>query len=142
MSLFRYYVISLLSVATQLIDYRHQETQGNESTWRQHEEQDVIGLRHQGEAKDAASTQQLTADAEQRQAEREAQTNADAIEERGHRRVLGSKRLCATENDTVHHNERNKQAESRVNVGQVCLDDQLKDSNESRNNYNEYGFRA
>ena len=126
-------------VAAQLVDNRNQESQHDEGTRREHEEQDVVGLGQQGESKNGARTQQFTTDAQQGQSDGETKTDTNTIEERGEGRVLGSKALSTSEDDTVDNNQGNKQSKGSVNVGQESLDDKLQHGDEGCNNHDEYG---
>ena len=121
------------------VDNGDEEAEGDKSTRRQHEEQDVERLGQQREAEDGARAQNLTTDAQQRQAQREAEADADAIEERSHGRVLRGETLSTSEDDTVDHNQRDEQSQRGVDFGQEGLDDHLEDGDERGDHHDEYG---
>ena len=114
----RCFVMTLLRLTAQLVDDRDEEAEGDECTRRQDEEQDVVSLRQQRQSEDAAVAEQFTTDAQQRQAQREAQADADAVEERSHGRLLGCEGLGTSEDDTVHDDQRDEEAQRGVDLRQ------------------------
>ena len=86
-----------MTLCPHFVDNGNEVAQGDEGTRGQDEQQDVAGLGQQGEAEDAASTQQFAADAEEGETKRKAQSDADAVEERCHGRLLGSESLGTSE---------------------------------------------
>ena len=73
----------MISLTSDLINDSNQESQHDESTWREHKEQNVISLGQQSETEDGPRAQHLTADAQQGETKGETTTNANAVEQRG-----------------------------------------------------------
>ena len=73
----------MISLTSDLINDSNQESLHDESTWREHKEQNVIGLGQQGESEDGTRAQHLAADAQQGETKGETKTNANAVEQRG-----------------------------------------------------------
>jgi MFS family permease len=63
------------------IDDGNKEAEGNKSTWRQHEEQDVVGLRHQCQSENGAIAQQFTTDTQEGESECKTKSNTDTIKQ-------------------------------------------------------------
>ena len=131
--------MTLLRLTAQLVDDRDEEAEGDECTRRQDEEQNVVSLRQQRQAEDGAVAEQFTTDAQQRQAQREAQADADAVEERSHGRLLGCEGLGTSEDDTVHDDQRDEEAQRGVDLRQEGLDDHLENRHEGGNHDDEHG---
>ena len=139
-----YSITSILQIydssILQLVNDGDEEAEGDECTRRQHEEQDVARLGQQGQTEDAAVAEELTADAEECQTQRESETDAYSVEERGYGRLLGGEALSTSEDDTVDDDQRDEESQGRVDIRQVGLDDHLKDCHEGSNHDDEYGY--
>lgn len=88
-------------------------------------------------AEDRTRAENLTCCTEECETECETESDANTVEERCYRIVLASETFSTTENDTVYHDERDKETETLVEVRHVSLDDHLKDCHERRNDYDE-----
>ena len=83
-------------------------TQRNERARSQDECQHTVVFGVNSQTENLTGTQQLTHGTQQRQTQRKAQAHAYTIEHGSHRTVLGGKRLGASQQDTVHHNQRDE----------------------------------
>ena len=67
----------------------------------------------------------LTSQAKQREGNGEGQAHAQAVEDAGHDTVLGCKGLSTTQNDAVHHDERDEKPQTGIHIGRIRLDEHL-----------------
>ena len=99
--------------------------QGNEGARRQDEEQHAAVFGVDGEAENLARAQQLAHGTQQGQSHGETQAHAQAVEHGGYRPVLGCEGLGTPQEDTVHHDKRDEQAQRGIQCRHVGLHNHL-----------------
>ena len=123
----------------EFVDDSDNEAEADEGAGRQDEHQDVGRLGQDGEAEDGAAAEELTDAAQQGQGEGEAQAHAKAVQQRRPNGVLGSESLSTTQHDAVHHDEGDEEAEGLIDVGHVCLHDELHHRHKGGDDHDEAG---
>ena len=83
------------------------------------------------EGEDRAATEELTDEAQQRQREGEAEANTHAVECAVEYALLSRYGFGTPEDDTVHHDQRDEEAEGSVERGDESLHEHLHDGHEA-----------
>ena len=117
-----------------------EQAERDEGAWRQHKQEHVAGLGQDGGTEERTSTNELAHHAEESQREREAESDAQPVEDAGQGRVLAGKGFSTPQDDAVHHDEWDEDAEALVDVGQIGLHDELQDGDEGGDDHHEHRY--
>ena len=123
--------------SSQLINQHNQAGQSQKSTGRHNKQEHGFGtLFHKAPAEYGTRSQHFSHQAEQCQRQSKTDSHSQSIKNRLKNRVFGSKSLCPTQNQTIDHNQRNKNAECGVQIWKICRHQQVNNRNKSCRNHN------
>ena len=104
--------------------------QAQEGARRHHEGQHAVVTADEVEPEGGSGAQDLADEAEHGEREGEADAHADAVTSAREDAVLGGEGLRAAEDDAVHHDERDEQAQGLVHRRRISLHQQLEQRDE------------
>ena len=120
-----------------MIDESHQKTEAEEASGGENHQQHAIGAADEADAKEATRAEEFAHHTQKRQRPGEAETHEEAVESGMSDTILRGKGFGTAEDNAVHHDEGDEEAEGLIHIGHKGLHNHLDDGDEGGDNDDE-----